>query len=165
MTSKVDPPRQDWNAEVIDRFRANGGEIPMAPGFDNEPDAAPPPMLLLHTIGARSGREHIVPMRGMPHEGVLYVIASAHGRDRHPDWYRNVVAHPEFPIEIGTETVPFRATVLTGTERQIAFDRHKARFPRFAEYERDLTREIPVIRLERVDVEKTQASGQQAGMS
>jgi hypothetical protein len=64
----------DTNAEVIAEFRANGGEV-AAPYPD------PPPMLLVHTIGARSGREHIVPMRCQVDGDILYTFGSAHGSD------------------------------------------------------------------------------------
>jgi deazaflavin-dependent oxidoreductase (nitroreductase family) len=133
---------RSWNAKVIDEFRANGGEV--AAPYDD-----PPPMLLLHTIGAKSGKEHIVPMRGLPDGESLYVFASAHGSDRHPDWYYNIVANPDITIEKGTETFAVRATVLNGAERDAIFARHAARFPIFAEYERKLARIIPVIRLDR----------------
>lgn len=132
----------DTNAEVIAIFRANGGVVP-APYDD------PPPMVLLHTIGARSGREHVVPMRAMPDGDDLFVFASAHGSPRHPDWYYNVVANPDFVIEIGIETVPVHASEVSGAERDAIFARHVARFPVFADYERRLARRIPVIRLAR----------------
>ncbi len=130
------------NAPVIAEFRAKRGEV-TAPYDD------PPPMLLLHTIGARSGREHVVPMRCLPDGDRLYVFASAHGSDRHPDWYHNVIAHPDFTIEKGTETILVHATQAHGAERDAVFSRQAARFPVFAEYERTLRRTIPVIRLER----------------
>lgn len=133
---------KNWNAEVIAEFRANQGEV-QAP-YDN-----PPPMLLIHTIGAKSGREHIVPMRAMPDGEALYVFGSAHGSARHPDWYYNLVAHPDITIEKGTETIPVRATEVLGAERDAIFARHAARFSVFAEYERKLERTIPVIRLAR----------------
>jgi deazaflavin-dependent oxidoreductase (nitroreductase family) len=133
---------RDWNAEVIAEFHANGGEV--AAPYDD-----PPPMLLVHTIGARTGREHIVPMRCLPDGDVLYVFASAHGSDRHPDWYYNIVAHPDITIEKGTETIPVHASVLDGSERDAVFARQAARFATFADYESKLTRTIPVIRLER----------------
>jgi deazaflavin-dependent oxidoreductase (nitroreductase family) len=133
---------RDWNAEVIAEFRANRGEV--AAPYDD-----PPPMLLLHTVGARSGREHVVPMRCLPDGDALYVFASAHGSDRHPDWYRNLVAHPDITIEKGTEAIPVRATEVFGKERDAIFARQAARFPVFAEYERKLDRTIPVIRLDR----------------
>jgi deazaflavin-dependent oxidoreductase (nitroreductase family) len=132
---------RDWNAEVIAEFRANRGEV--AAPYDD-----PPPMLLVHTTGARSGKEHIVPMRALPDGDALYVFASAHGSDRQPDWYYNLVANPDITIEKGTESLAVRATVLHGAEREAIFARHAARFPIFTEYERTLARTIPVIRLD-----------------
>ena len=133
---------RDWKAEVIAEFRANGGEV-AAPYPD------PPPMLLIHTIGARSGREHIVPMRCLPDGETLYIFASAHGSERHPDWYYNIVANPDITIEKWTETISVHATVLHGAERDEIFARQAARFSTFADYEQKLRRTIPVIRLDR----------------
>ncbi len=133
---------QRWNAEVIAEFRANAGEV-AAPYPD------PPPMLLLHTLGARSGREHVVPMRCLSDGDAWYVFGSAHGSDRHPDWYFNLVAHPDIDIELGTETIPVRAVELHGPERDAIFARQAARFPTFADYEHRLARTIPVFRLDR----------------
>ncbi len=69
------PGREDPNAEIIAEFRANQGVV--AASYDD-----PPPMLLIHTVGARTGKEHIVPMRGIPEGDSFYVFASAHGSDR-----------------------------------------------------------------------------------
>jgi deazaflavin-dependent oxidoreductase (nitroreductase family) len=143
---------REWNAQVIAEFRANGGQV--ASPYDD-----PPPMVVLHTVGARTGQEHIVPMRAMPVGDALYVFASAHGSDRHPDWYRNVVAHPEIVIERGTETIAVRVIEVTGTERDDVFSRQAARFPIFAEYEQKLSRTIPVLRLDR----RATVSPRQAG--
>lgn len=136
------PQVADTNADVIAEFRANAGEV--AAPYDD-----PPPMLLLHTIGARSGKGHIVPMRCLPDGDSFYVFGSAHGSSRHPAWYFNVVANPEIVIEKGTETIPVRATELHGAERDAIFARHASRFPIFTEYQRKLERTIPVIRLDR----------------
>jgi deazaflavin-dependent oxidoreductase (nitroreductase family) len=131
----------DTNAAVIAEFRANKGEVP-APYDD------PPPMLLIHTIGARSGREHVVPMRCLPDGDTLYIFGSAHGSERHPDWYYNIIAHPDITIEKGTESIEVHATEVHDEEREAIFARQAARFPIFAEYERRLRRTIPVIRLD-----------------
>lgn len=133
---------RDLNAEVIAEFRANAGEV--AAPYDD-----PPPMLLIHTIGRKSGRKHIVPMRCLVAGESLYIFASAHGSDRHPDWYHNIIANPDIVIEKGTETIPVHATEVTGEERETIFARQAARFPTFADYERKLARTIPVIRLDR----------------
>jgi deazaflavin-dependent oxidoreductase (nitroreductase family) len=136
---------RDWNAEVIAEFRANQGEVKAS--YDN-----PPPMLLLHTIGAKTGKEHVVPMRAMPDGASLYVFASAHGSPRHPDWYYNLLAHPDITIEKGTQSIAVRASEIFGAERDAMFARHAARFPIFAEYARTLRRTIPVIRLKPRDI-------------
>jgi len=133
---------RDLNAEIIAEFRANNGEV-KAP-YEN-----PPPMLLLHTIGAKSGKQHIVPMRALPDGEALYVFASAHGSERNPDWYYNLIANPEIMIEKGSETILVRATELAGAERDAIFARQAARFAVFAQYQRKLSRTIPVIRLDR----------------
>jgi deazaflavin-dependent oxidoreductase (nitroreductase family) len=133
---------RNWNAEIIAEFRANQGEV-KAP-YDN-----PPPMLLIHTIGAKSGKEHIVPMRCMPDGEVLYVFASAHGSARNPDWYYNLIANPDIMIEKGSEIISVHASELVGAEREAIFERQAARFAIFAEYQRKLDRTIPVIRLDR----------------
>ena len=135
------PKIANTNAAVIDEFRANNGEV--AAPYDN-----PPPMLLLHTIGAKTGKEHIVPMRCLEEGDTLYVFGSAHGSERNPDWYYNLIAHPDITIEKGDETIPVHATELTGKERATIFNRQAARFPIFEEYQRKLTRTIPVIRLD-----------------
>src|SRR3954453_21627182 len=116
------PTQLETNEAVIAAFRANKGEIP-APYDD------PPPMLLLHTIGAKSGKEHLVPMRCLPDGNSLFVFGSAHGSERNPDWYYNLVAHPDITIEKGTETIPVHATELHGEERDEIFARQAARFP------------------------------------
>jgi deazaflavin-dependent oxidoreductase (nitroreductase family) len=139
---------RDINAEVIAEFRANGGRV--AAPYDD-----PPPMLLVHTVGARTGLERVTPMRCLPDGDVLYIFASAHGSDRHPAWYHNLLAHPDIVIEKGTETIPVHATVLHGEERDAIFARQAARFPSFAAMQARLTRRIPVIRLERRDASPT----------
>ena len=136
------PAIANTNAEVIAEFRANGGAVEGP--YDN-----PPPMVLLHTIGARSGREHIVPMRGMPDGDAIYVFASAHGSDRHPDWYRNVIANLDFVIERGTESIPVHAREIRGAERDAVLWRWIERVPLFAGVVKRTERVIPVIRLDR----------------
>lgn len=134
-------PPLDTNAQVIAVFRERGGDVPA-------PYADPPPMVLLHVIGRRTGREYVVPMRAMVAGPSLYVFASAHGSATHPDWYRNLVASPDIVIEQGTETRPVHAVEVAGPERAEIFARQVARFPVFAHYEADTGRTIPVIRLD-----------------
>jgi deazaflavin-dependent oxidoreductase (nitroreductase family) len=129
------------NADVISLFRTNHGQVPSP--FEDDP----PPMIIMHTLGARSGKEHLVPLRAIPAGDDLLVFGSAHGKATHPDWYYNMKAHPDFEIEIGEELRPVRAAEVTGAERDRLFAAHKARYPVFADYEQKLERTIPVMRL------------------
>jgi deazaflavin-dependent oxidoreductase (nitroreductase family) len=135
MTASNDP-----NAEVIREFRENGGKVggPFAGAT----------LLLLHTIGAKSGDERLAPVvyKG---DGDRYIIfASRAGGPRHPAWYHNLVADPEVSIEVGSETVEVVARVTEGEERSAIWEPRKVEVPTFAEYEQRTEREIPVIVLE-----------------
>jgi len=79
------------------------------------------------------------------------VIASKGGEPTHPDWYHNLLAHPEATVEVGGETFPVRTEVAQGAERRRLFDQQAAQMPFFAEYERTTPRIIPVVILTRSD--------------
>ena len=131
----------DWNTRIIEEFRANGGKV--GGQFEGAP------LLLLHTTGARSGAERINPMMYQDlGDGRVAVFASKAGADTNPDWYHNVVAHPEVTAEIGTATRSFRARVAAGDERSTIWERQKAAYPGFADYEAKTSREIPVVVLD-----------------
>jgi deazaflavin-dependent oxidoreductase (nitroreductase family) len=129
------------NNAMIDQFRANGGKL--GGNFEGAP------VLLLHTVGAKSGLERINPMmyRDLG-DGRLAVFASRAGADSNPDWYHNLVANPDLTAEVGTETRSFRARTATGSEREPIWTNQKAEYPGFAGYEASTTREIPVVILE-----------------
>ena len=78
------------------------------------------------------------------------VIASKGGAPTNPDWFRNLVANPTVTVEVGAETFQARASVAEGDERQRLFDQQATLMPGFAEYQRNTTRQIPVVVLERV---------------
>lgn len=130
----------DWNAQIIDEFRANDGKV--GGNFEGAP------LLLLHTTGARSGEERIHPMMYQDLGGSVAVFASKAGAPSHPAWYHNLVAHPEVSAEIGTATRTFRARVAEGAERDEIWTRQKQDYPGFAEYEAATDREIPVVVLD-----------------
>ena len=132
----------DFNARIISEFRASGGKVAgPAEGFS---------LLLLHTTGARTGAERVTPVAYQPLADGWAVFATHAGAPRHPAWYHNLLANPEAIIEIGTETVPVRARVAGGEEREKIWGRQKAFYPSFAKHESKTTREIPVVVLERM---------------
>lgn len=133
---------QQMNERVIAEFRATGGEV--GGRFAGRP------MLLLTTIGARSGQPRITPLNYSADGELLAVIASKGGSPTHPDWYRNLVANPEVTVEVGTETFRARARTAEEPERTRLFDQQAAIMPFFDAYRQAVVaREIPVVVLER----------------
>lgn len=130
----------DFNRQIMEAFRATGGQ----------PEGMPPnsPILILHTVGAKSGRVLESPLVYHRDGDRLYVFASANGADRHPAWYHNLVANPDVRVEVGTETIPARATVLTGEDRDRVYRGQAERATQFAGYQQKTSRVIPVIALD-----------------
>jgi len=108
------------------------------------------PLLLLHTTGAKSGQPRLNPHAYITDGDRLIVVASKAGSPTHPDWYYNVVAHPEVSVEVGTEHFDAVAGIATEPERTERYAKMVAKNPGFAEYERKATRVIPVITLTRI---------------
>ncbi|MBA2395234.1 MAG: nitroreductase family deazaflavin-dependent oxidoreductase [Ktedonobacteraceae bacterium] len=139
---QVDWNRQnDWNRRLIEEFHANGGDVsgPMA-GTS---------LLLLTTTGAKSGQIRTSPLVYYDENGRLFVFASKAGASTNPDWYYNILAHPEVTLEKGTEKFSATGVVLEEEERARVYAKQAALSPRFAEYEKTTTRKIPVVELVR----------------
>ena len=132
----------DWNKEIIEEFRANDGRV--GGMFDGKP------LLLLHHAGARTGIGRVTPLMYQNLPGGYAVFASKAGADTNPDWYHNLVANPGTEVEVETDTIPVRARVAVGEERDRIWTQQKREHPQFGEYESKTSRVIPVIVLERV---------------
>jgi len=128
-----------FNRGVIEEFRANDGQVPSM-GMD---------ILLLEHRGARSGNGYTTPLVYTTDGDRWVVIASKGGEPDDPQWYRNLVAHPEVEIEVGAERLAVRATPATGAERERLYQAQAATYPQFTEYAERTTRQIPVVVLER----------------
>jgi len=129
----------DFNAQVIEEFRANGGT---AGGiFEGKP------LLLLHNVGAKSGTEYVTPLVYLGDDGRTFIFASKGGAPNHPGWFHNLKANPDVSIEIGGDTKEVVAVELTGEDRARIFEIQKEQQPQFAEYEAATDRQIPVIEL------------------
>jgi deazaflavin-dependent oxidoreductase (nitroreductase family) len=127
----------DPNRQTIAEFRANLGQV--------GGNFAGAPLLLLHTVGARSGQPRINPMMYLADSDRYLVFASKAGSDRNPDWYWNLRANPDATIEVSDQTIPVRATELTGAERDENYRLQASRYPGFAAYQQNTARVIPVI--------------------
>src|SRR5690348_12819957 len=107
--------RNDWNRETIEAFRANKGQVGgMWEGR---------PLLLLTTTGAKSGQRRTNPMMYLREGDRLFVFASKGGAPSHPDWYRNLLAHPRVTVEVGDQTYQASAKPVTGEERDQIYAR------------------------------------------
>jgi deazaflavin-dependent oxidoreductase (nitroreductase family) len=136
----------DWNAKTIAEFRANEGRV--GGNFEGAP------IVLVHHRGRNSGREYVTPMMYLPHDtepDIVYIFATKGGAPTNPDWYYNVTAAGEAPVERGTETYTATVRELTGPERDRVYAEQARRFPGFAGYERQTAgvRTIPVLELTR----------------
>jgi deazaflavin-dependent oxidoreductase (nitroreductase family) len=129
----------DFNERNIAEFRANHGRV--GGNFDGAP------LVILHTVGAKSGdpRTNIMMYQA---DGERYLVfASAAGADKNPAWYWNLKAHPDTRIEVGDEVVDVHATELEGQERDAKYALQAERYPGFADYEAKTSRVIPVVAL------------------
>jgi deazaflavin-dependent oxidoreductase (nitroreductase family) len=127
----------DRNKNIINEFRANEGRV--GGRFEGRT------LLLLHNKGAKSKQERINPVAYVQDGERFVVIASKGGAPTHPDWYYNVVAHPDLTIEVGTETFQVHAKVAEEPERTRLYDKMVEMMPAFDDYRHKTTRKIPVI--------------------
>ena len=134
---------KSFNENLIEEFRANSGKV--------GGQFAGAPLLLLTTRGVKSGQPRIAPLAYTKDGDRLVIIASKGGAPTHPDWFHNIRANPEVTVELGTESFPARAAIQDGAERQRLFDQMAAQMPGFADYQKNTTRQLPVIVLERVE--------------
>ena len=130
---------KETNKKVIEQFRA-GGEID---GMRRDR------LVLLTTVGAKSGQRRTTPMMFHRDGGRLLVIASNVGAPRHPDWYLNLVANPAVTVEVGDEIYEATAAPAAGAERERLWSMLKQGYPFFADHEASTDRIIPVVILSR----------------
>lgn len=127
----------DYNAEIIDDFRAHRGRVTGVWEHVR--------LLLLHHIGARSGASRVNPLGYLPDEQRYLIFASNGGAPSNPAWYYNLMARPVTQIEVGDRIIDVVAEEATGEDRGRLFARGVERFPQLADYARKSGRLIPVI--------------------
>ena len=139
-------PESNWNQQVITEFRANGGQV--GGGFTGAP------MVLVHHVGRKSGKEYVTPLVYLPKagdDGSIYVFASKAGAPAHPDWYHNLIEAGQTTVEVGGSTYPVTVTELSGDERDRVYAEQVQRMPGFGDYATKAAgiRTIPVLELAR----------------
>ena len=131
----------DFNRAIIEEFRANAGKV--GGPFEGAT------VLLLTTTGAKTGRRGTTPLVYSKEGDRLVIAASKAGAPTNPAWYHNLVAHPTVTVEVGTDSYEARAAVTAGAERDRLYAQHAKLNPGFAEYQKNTTRVIPIVTLER----------------
>jgi deazaflavin-dependent oxidoreductase (nitroreductase family) len=140
----ADPDPNEWNNKIVAEFRANAGKV--GGPFEGAP------MILIHHQGAKTGTERVNPLVYQAVGRDYAIFGSKGGAPTNPQWFGNLVAHPDTTAEVGNETHPVRARVLEGDERAAIWEKQKVAMPGFAEYEEKAkNREIPVVLLVRTD--------------
>ncbi len=141
MATRTDEQWLALNERVIAEFRANGGQCG-GPFAGN-------PMVLLTTIGARTGLPRTSPVTSTTDGDRIVLIASKAGAEHHPAWYHNLVANPTVTVEVGTERFTARARVAEEPERSRLYAARVAVMARFGAYQEQTDRTIPVVVIER----------------
>ena len=126
----------DWNARVIEEFRANGGKVA---------SFASQPLLLLTHRGAKTGTRRTNPLAYFRDGDDYVIVASKGGAETDPDWYHNLLAEPSATIEVGTEQFDVTARPADEHERERLWAMITSANPAFADYEQETTRTIPVV--------------------
>jgi deazaflavin-dependent oxidoreductase (nitroreductase family) len=132
----------NWNQAIIDEFRANSGKV--GGRFEGKT------LLILHSVGAKSGQERINPTAYVMDGDRLVIIASKGGAPTNPDWYYNILANPLVTVEVGTGKFQALAEITQEPERIRLFNLMVGMMPGFADYQQKTKRVIPVITLMRI---------------
>jgi deazaflavin-dependent oxidoreductase (nitroreductase family) len=137
----------DWNARIIEEFRANQGRV--GGPFEGAP------LTLVHHRGRKSGRDYVSPVMYLPSDDeadVMYVFATKSGAPENPAWYHNLMNAGAAEVEVGTDTFPVSVSEITGPERERVYAEQMRRYPNFGEYAQKTSgiRTIPVLALRRV---------------
>ena len=132
-----EPSTSDWAREQTERFEQSGGmEGNTLRGM---------PIIVMTSIGARSGKLRKTPLMRVEKDGEYAVVASLGGAPKHPVWYHNLKQNPHVELQDGPVKRDYRAREVTGAEKAVWWDRAVAAFPDYADYQQKTTREIPVF--------------------
>ena len=137
LTGDYEPSTSDWARVNAEKYMESGG----TEGTEMQGK----PVILLTTIGAKSGKIRKTPLMRVEHDGEYAIVASLGGAPKNPVWYHNVKAHPRVELQDGTVTKDYEAREAVGDERATWWGRAVAAWPDYAEYQKNTDRQIPVF--------------------
>ena len=149
--AKLAPKLPGWMVEHANRYISSGGtDGHMYKTTLPNGSEITAPALLLTTTGRKSGEKFLLPLFYGKERDSYFVIASKGGAPQHPGWYRNLLAHPDVEVQVGTAKMKARARTATGEERARLWEKALKFWPPYADYQRTTQREIPVVVLDPV---------------
>jgi deazaflavin-dependent oxidoreductase (nitroreductase family) len=145
LTGEYAPSTFDFAREQVELYERTGGKE----GNVQHPTGLP--IIILTTLGAKSGKLRKTPLMRVEHEGKYAIVASKGGTPENPTWYNNVKANPLVELQDGPAPKDYIARELSGDEKQLWSDRADAAYPPYAEYRTKTDRDIPIFVLEPVE--------------
>lgn len=137
------PSTSDWARTQAELFEAtDGSEGAELRGM---------PVIVLTSVGAKTGMLRKTALMRVEHEGEYAVVASLGGAPKHPVWYFNLVKNPHVELQDGAEKTDYAAREVTGAEKAVWWERAVAAYPPYADYQKATDRQIPVFVLSRED--------------
>ncbi len=140
LTGTYVPSKAEWVRENVAEYEASGGTKGNLLRGD--------PIVVITSVGAKSGNLRKNPVMRVERDGSYVAIASQGGAPTHPEWYYNFLAHPEVEVQDGPEPKSYRARLVEGDERADWWDLAVATWPTYGEYQKKTEREIPVFVLD-----------------
>jgi F420H(2)-dependent quinone reductase len=137
LSGEYEPSTSDWARENAEKYMESGGT--------DGTELQGKPVILLTTIGAKSGKIRKTPLMRVEHDGEYAVVASLGGAPKNPVWYYNVKAHPQVELQDGTVTGDYEAREVFDDEKATWWERAVAAWPDYAEYQTKTDRQIPVF--------------------
>jgi deazaflavin-dependent oxidoreductase (nitroreductase family) len=135
-----EPSTAKWVRDQVELYEGSGGT--------SGSTLRGMPVVILTTVGVKSGKLRKIPLMRVEHEGVYAIVASLGGAEKNPVWYYNVLANPHVELRDGEGTWDLRAREVKDEEKAAWWQRAVAAYPDYAEYQMKTDREIPVFVLE-----------------
>ena len=137
LEGEYEPSPVDWSREQADKYIESGGT--------DGTEMQGKPVILLTTVGAKTGKLRKTPLMRVEHDGEYAIVASLGGAPKNPVWYYNVVANPRVELQDGTVTRDYDAREVFGDEKATWWERAVQVWPDYAGYQEKTDRQIPVF--------------------